>query len=206
MIAATVVQPAIAADGPRPPHALALELLDEKDWVSCRRECLRLTVEMPESLNVQCIAELARRGAGLAADPAKLAAARTNLNIDAAVRLRLQSTPERSPRVSFVSRLAAATGLPGRWLVAFYQTQIGPAIGQRCQMKPSCSEYARQALVRHGLLGIPLIADRLVREPSIAEKGRRTVTIRDVVFICDSVSDHDYWWSNAVATERNGHH
>ncbi len=38
-------------------------------------------------------------------------------------------------------------------------------------MAPSCSEYALQAVRERGWLGIPMIADRLVREASVIAAG-----------------------------------
>lgn len=41
--------------------------------------------------------------------------------------------------------------LAGRALVAAYRYTIAPLIGPRCRHLPSCSEYADEALSRHGL-------------------------------------------------------
>jgi uncharacterized protein len=52
-------------------------------------------------------------------------------------------------------RLFAAAGrLPraaGRTLIRAYQVAIAPLIGMNCRHLPSCSEYADEALARHGL-------------------------------------------------------
>ncbi|MFH1610199.1 MAG: membrane protein insertion efficiency factor YidD [Candidatus Bipolaricaulota bacterium] len=37
-------------------------------------------------------------------------------------------------------------------LVRLYQRGISPLVPRRCRFYPSCSEYARQAFLRHGLL------------------------------------------------------
>ena len=37
------------------------------------------------------------------------------------------------------------------WL---YQTIVSPAIPPHCIYTPSCSEYTRQAILRHGILGV----------------------------------------------------
>lgn len=50
------------------------------------------------------------------------------------------------------------------WLVGIYQTGIGPLFGGGCRFQPSCSEYAKQALLRHGsLAGSRLTLARLLR-------------------------------------------
>lgn len=35
-------------------------------------------------------------------------------------------------------------------LVAAYKRGISPLLGSRCRFHPSCSDYARQAIIRHG--------------------------------------------------------
>lgn len=37
-------------------------------------------------------------------------------------------------------------------LIRFYQFAISPFLGQRCRFFPSCSEYAVEAIQRHGVL------------------------------------------------------
>lgn len=37
-------------------------------------------------------------------------------------------------------------------LIRFYQVAISPLLGRRCRFFPSCSEYASEALQRHGAL------------------------------------------------------
>ena len=84
--------------------------------------------------------------------------------------------------------------LPGKWIVKFYRAQIGPAIGSRCDLLPSCSEYFVQASRAHGLLGIPIMADRFIREPSVVSAAANSVILPDgPVRYPDPVSDHDFW-------------
>ncbi len=37
-------------------------------------------------------------------------------------------------------------------LIGIYSYLISPFLGQNCRFHPSCSEYSREALERHGLL------------------------------------------------------
>jgi len=46
------------------------------------------------------------------------------------------------------------------WL---YQKLISPLIGARCIYHPSCSAYAREAVLRHGLAGLLLAIGRVLR-------------------------------------------
>ena len=46
-----------------------------------------------------------------------------------------------------IKRVLAA---PFILLVKFYQLCISPLLGPSCRFTPTCSEYARQALLKHG--------------------------------------------------------
>ena len=84
---------------------------------------------------------------------------------------------------------------PGRALVAVYRSQISPAIGSRCSLWPSCSAYFLEATRRHGLAGIPMGADRLVREPGVVQSGESWIELPDGRWrIADPVEAHDKWW------------
>jgi len=84
--------------------------------------------------------------------------------------------------------------LPGKWLVQFYRAQVSPAIGARCDLLPSCSEYFKQASQAHGLLGIPIMADRFIREPSVVSAAAKPVVMPDGhIRYADPLSDHDSW-------------
>lgn len=86
------------------------------------------------------------------------------------------------------------TARPGQWIVKFYRAQISPAIGSRCDLHPSCSEYFKQASQTHGLLGVPLMADRFIREPSVVSAKEQPVVLPDGhVRYADPVSAHDFW-------------
>jgi putative component of membrane protein insertase Oxa1/YidC/SpoIIIJ protein YidD len=89
---------------------------------------------------------------------------------------------------------ASLASLPGKWVVQFYRAQIGPAIGSRCDLLPSCSEYFMQASRAHGLLGVSIMADRFVREPSVVSAREKPVAMPDGrIRYADPLSDHDSW-------------
>ncbi len=77
----------------------------------------------------------------------------------------------------------------------FYKFAVGPALGARCALEPSCSHYYLQASRKHGLLGIPMIADRFVREPVASASGRLVRDDKGLWKHSDPVSDHDWWFS-----------
>jgi putative membrane protein insertion efficiency factor len=78
--------------------------------------------------------------------------------------------------VSRVARAAAAA-------IGVYQQVVSPLLGRHCRFAPSCSEYARQALLSHGVVrGGALAVWRILRchpfhpggyEPVPAARARR---------------------------------
>jgi putative component of membrane protein insertase Oxa1/YidC/SpoIIIJ protein YidD len=97
--------------------------------------------------------------------------------------------PQREQKAGLLSR-------PGAWIVAFYRSQIGPAIGSRCSLEPSCSEYFLRASRKHGLLGVALIGDRLVREPGVVSRGEHPVPVPGAMHYADPLEAHDGWMEN----------
>ncbi len=87
-------------------------------------------------------------------------------------------------------------GLPGQWTIMFYRSQIRPALGERCSLRPNCSEYARQAFQKHGVLGLEITADRFFREPSVVAAAENPVDVNGKWYYADPLSDHDWWLGN----------
>jgi putative component of membrane protein insertase Oxa1/YidC/SpoIIIJ protein YidD len=83
---------------------------------------------------------------------------------------------------------------PGQWGVAFYRGAIRPAIGARCSLQPHCSEYFMEAGRAHPTLALPMIADRLVREPSVVNSGKSAIVRENGIIVYkDPLSNHDFW-------------
>jgi hypothetical protein len=89
---------------------------------------------------------------------------------------------------------------PARWAafpawaaIAFYRSFISPAIGRRCSLTPSCSQYALDAIGRHGLLGVAMFADRAVREPSVVAAAREPAIVNGRRRYPDPLDAHDWW-------------
>lgn len=79
-------------------------------------------------------------------------------------------------------------------LIRFYRNQISPAIGQRCVLIPSCSEYFDLAYHKHGWLAIPMIADRFIREPDVSNHAKHPVILPSgIVKYRDPIEWHDFW-------------
>lgn len=98
----------------------------------------------------------------------------------------------RAPLATPAGRRAAWSGWPVRWIVGMYRRHIGPAIGARCSLVPSCSQYFLEAGNRYGWLAVPLIGDRLVREPSVVQCGEHPVAGKTERY-ADPVEDHAWW-------------
>jgi len=80
------------------------------------------------------------------------------------------------------------------WVIRFYRSQISPAIGDRCALEPSCSEYFHQARCKHGIKAYPMIADRFFREPEVSNaKKDPVVKPNGQVRYRDPVENHDFW-------------
>ena len=75
-------------------------------------------------------------------------------------------------------------GLLFRWLAAspilLYQKLISPLLPRSCIYEPSCSSYARTAVLRHGVLkGLVLAVTRVTRcAPGLFEGGADPVPER----------------------------
>jgi len=49
-------------------------------------------------------------------------------------------------------------------VIRAYQLTLSPLLGPACRFAPSCSEFAREAIIRHGVRrGLPLATGRLLR-------------------------------------------
>ena len=76
-----------------------------------------------------------------------------------------------------------------------YQRLISRADGQRCPMTPSCSQYARQALEKHGFFtGWVLTSDRLLRCGRDEVRRAPRVRTEGGVRAYDPLDGNTFWW------------
>lgn len=72
---------------------------------------------------------------------------------------------------------------------------ISPVDGDRCSMVPSCSDYALQAIEKHGfLMGWIMGCDRLMRCGHDELYRSETLVRGGEVYCVDPVSNNDFWW------------
>ena len=48
------------------------------------------------------------------------------------------------------------------WFILVYQKVISPLVGPSCRFHPTCSEYAKEAIEKHGLLGGTWLALKII--------------------------------------------
>ena len=76
------------------------------------------------------------------------------------------------------------------WLIQAYQRYVSPFLRPRCRFLPTCSEYARQAVVRFGpLRGSWLAIRRILRCHPLGPSG------------FDPVPERFSWWGSDFGSE-----
>lgn len=93
--------------------------------------------------------------------------------------------------------LDAKQGLLQRFAAApvlFYQRFLGPQWGWRCAYHPSCSDYSRLSIQKHGaLIGWVMTFDRLQHEADEAGYSPLIVTGGQIK-AHDPLVNNDFWW------------
>ena len=82
----------------------------------------------------------------------------------------------------------------GQGLVRVFQVYISPVDGDRCPSYPTCSQYAMEAVRKHGaIVGLVMGFGRLIHE---ADEIHRAPPIRvnDSYRYYDPVENNDFWW------------
>ncbi|MEB3768336.1 membrane protein insertion efficiency factor YidD [Acinetobacter sp. MD2] len=70
------------------------------------------------------------------------------------------------------------------WLIRLYQIAISPLLGPRCRYIPTCSQYALEALQRHGAVhGVWLSTRRICRCHPWGGSGYDPVPVKAIRFI-----------------------
>jgi len=84
-----------------------------------------------------------------------------------------------------------------RWvgtLIGFFQKYISPVDGDRCPSYPTCSQYALEAVRKHGfLMGLVMSSDRLIHE-SDEIQGAPLIFVHGAYRYYDPVENNDFWW------------
>lgn len=82
-------------------------------------------------------------------------------------------------------------------IISFYQEYLSPLDTSECPSFPRCSEYAKAAIRKHGLMkGWILIVDRLFHEGSEEQKVSEIIIVDGKPKLYDPVENNDFWWFN----------
>ncbi len=91
-------------------------------------------------------------------------------------------------------KAASASQRVAQELIRFFQIYISPVDGDRCPSYPTCSQYAVEAIRKHGAVaGLVMTFDRLIHE---SDEVHRVPQIRvyDSYRYYDPVENNDFWW------------
>ena len=92
------------------------------------------------------------------------------------------------------SLLRSIAASPGMMLISFFQTVVSPVDGATCTFYPTCSDYARQALKKHGLIiGLTMASERLCRDHTF--DGYQTIIKYGGYYSYDPVENNDFWFT-----------
>jgi len=103
------------------------------------------------------------------------------------------------PAVAAVSESQSESpaSLPARALggaFRLFRDYVSAVDGDRCPMFPTCSQYAVQAVHKHGFfMGWFMTADRLIHEWDESGLAPRVATEKGIRSY-DPVSNNDFWW------------
>ncbi|WP_253307780.1 membrane protein insertion efficiency factor YidD [Rickettsia endosymbiont of Orchestes rusci] len=65
-------------------------------------------------------------------------------------------------------------------IIKFYQYFISPLLGNNCRFYPSCSEYAKDAIIIHGnFKGLWLVFKRIIKCHPFCQGGYDPVPLRN---------------------------
>ncbi|MBM4330306.1 MAG: membrane protein insertion efficiency factor YidD [Deltaproteobacteria bacterium] len=79
-------------------------------------------------------------------------------------------------------------------LVGFFKNYISPVDGDRCPSYPTCSQYALEAVRKHGsLVGLVMAFGRLLQESDEIHRAP-LIKINDSFRYYDPVENNDFWW------------
>lgn len=151
-------------------------LLQEGSRAEAQREFFRLQLDYPDFEPPTLPTELQRKKAPQK-EPEQLLLA---------VRHPIQGRYQKPPRFQLCASFP-------RTVVSFYRAFISSAIGSRCVLEPSCSQYFLDASRRHGILGIPMTTDRFIREPVESHSPRWVERPNGERRHLDPVDAHDFW-------------
>ena len=105
-------------------------------------------------------------------------------------------TATKETKGSSIRRIAAAP-------ILLYQELFAPVTQDKCSHYPSCSNYCRIAIKKHGVIvGAIMTFDRLQRESNEA-KFSPLIKVKGVTKVYDPVENNDFWWYRTLSRGRS---
>ena len=93
-------------------------------------------------------------------------------------------------------------GIAAKAAIVFFQRYISPADGPRCNFYPSCAEYCKSAIQKHGFIkGIILFEDRFMRDHGFGFDYYPEVWVGNQFLYFDPVFMNDFWWHDTFQKE-----
>jgi len=91
-------------------------------------------------------------------------------------------------------KATSASQRVGQGLIKFFQIYISPVDGDRCPSYPTCSQYAIEAIRKHGaLVGMVMGFGRLIHESDEIQRAPK-IWINNSYRCYDPVENNDFWW------------
>ena len=89
----------------------------------------------------------------------------------------------------------------GEGVIRFFIKYVSPVDGDRCPSYPTCSQYALDALRKHGgFWGSILTFDRLLHESDEVYRAP-LIRVQDRYRYYDPVENNDFWWNKSVGAQ-----
>ena len=78
--------------------------------------------------------------------------------------------------------------------IRFFQIYVSPVDGDRCPSYPTCSQYAVEAIHKHGAVaGLIMTFDRLIHEADEVHRAPQ-IRVNGSYRYYDPVENNDFWW------------
>ena len=91
-------------------------------------------------------------------------------------------------------KASSASQKVGQGLIRFFQIYISPVDGDRCPSYPTCSQYAMEAVRKHGaIVGLAMGFGRLIHESDEIHRAPQ-IRVNDSYRYYDPVENNDFWW------------
>ena len=83
----------------------------------------------------------------------------------------------------------------GQGLIRVFQIYISPVDGDRCPSYPTCSQYALEAIRKHGaIVGLVMGFGRLIHESDEIHRVPQ-IRVNNSYRYYDPVENNDFWWN-----------